>query len=544
MSLLKLKRLSKQALAIVCALAILVCGVPMFAFADDATPDATVPAMKNEQVGVVFKNDGAVLDRTYASGASGMDWGYGWGGMLIHGFSGRVDAPDAIDVSSAEYFEFDMYVDHELESGFNVWLSSGTGVNPGRKMQGISAPKAGWNHFCLPLSGFGYNYGDLDFAAVKTLFFEGTISPVGADSARIIVANTAFTKSVPEMKNEYYNPVWSKEGLHITRTYERGNGTVWGAPGVGSWGSFFGNEFEDGGDGVALATVDASKAEYIEFDVYVSADMPAMTMWLSSNISTDSGRARGTLPATKAGWNHIVIPLSSFDAAGGSWGSGPYYSLAALKSYFVETTINPVDPEVSNVTIKFANFAFTKSYPKMANLNADPAWTYEGIVWSRTVANGGSSTPNVGNGPHLYAHLASNYNGGVAIDATGSDYLEFDVYCSTDLQEHSIRLWLNSMNWADCARRAADIPNFKKGWNHVVVSLDSFKTKVETQGTYSISSLRTMFIEAGATVAGCSCAIEKGFQQGGDNLRNKGVRVESLAIVESMDDTSVTFRKN
>lgn len=50
--------------------------------------------------------------------------------------------------------------------------------------------------------------------------------------------------------------------------------------------------------------------------------------------------------------------------------------------------------------------------------------------------------------------------------------------------------------------------------------------------------------QAGATLAGCSCAIEKGFQQGGDILRSKGVRVESLAIVESMDENSVTFRKN
>ena len=48
--------------------------------------------------------------------------------------------------------------------------------------------------------------------------------------------------------------------------------------------------------------------------------------------------------------------------------------------------------------------------------------------------------------------------------------------------------------------------------------------------------------QAGATLAGCCCAIEKGFQNGGDNLRSQGVRVESLAIVDSMDDTSVTFR--
>lgn len=49
--------------------------------------------------------------------------------------------------------------------------------------------------------------------------------------------------------------------------------------------------------------------------------------------------------------------------------------------------------------------------------------------------------------------------------------------------------------------------------------------------------------QAGGNVAGCCCAIEKGFQKGGDSLREKGVRVESLAIIDSMDDTSITFRK-
>ena len=48
--------------------------------------------------------------------------------------------------------------------------------------------------------------------------------------------------------------------------------------------------------------------------------------------------------------------------------------------------------------------------------------------------------------------------------------------------------------------------------------------------------------QSGATLVGCSCAIEKGFQKGGDKLRAEGIRVESLAIIESMDDTSVTFR--
>lgn len=49
--------------------------------------------------------------------------------------------------------------------------------------------------------------------------------------------------------------------------------------------------------------------------------------------------------------------------------------------------------------------------------------------------------------------------------------------------------------------------------------------------------------QAGAKLVGASCAIEKGFQGGGDSLRKQGVRVESLAIVEEMGDDTITFRK-
>lgn len=48
--------------------------------------------------------------------------------------------------------------------------------------------------------------------------------------------------------------------------------------------------------------------------------------------------------------------------------------------------------------------------------------------------------------------------------------------------------------------------------------------------------------EAGASVEGVGIVIEKGFQKGGQLIREKGVRLESLAIVESMTDDSISFR--
>ena len=49
---------------------------------------------------------------------------------------------------------------------------------------------------------------------------------------------------------------------------------------------------------------------------------------------------------------------------------------------------------------------------------------------------------------------------------------------------------------------------------------------------------------AGATVEGVGIAIEKGFQQGGKLIRESGIRLESLAIVESMNAETgeITFR--
>ena len=49
--------------------------------------------------------------------------------------------------------------------------------------------------------------------------------------------------------------------------------------------------------------------------------------------------------------------------------------------------------------------------------------------------------------------------------------------------------------------------------------------------------------QAGAEVAGCAIAVEKGFQDGRKRVEAEGIRVESLAIVESMSDNTVTFKK-
>ena len=61
----------------------------------------------------------------------------------------------------------------------------------------------------------------------------------------------------------------------------------------------------------------------------------------------------------------------------------------------------------------------------------------------------------------------------------------------------------------------------------------------------AVLGLIDMIKAAGATLEGVGIAVEKGFQQGGKKLREMGVRVESLAIVDAMDAESgaITFRE-
>ena len=58
----------------------------------------------------------------------------------------------------------------------------------------------------------------------------------------------------------------------------------------------------------------------------------------------------------------------------------------------------------------------------------------------------------------------------------------------------------------------------------------------------AIDGLLEIISQAGAEPVGAGIAIEKGFQEGGERLRSKGLRVESLAIIEHMDESGIKFR--
>ena len=75
--------------------------------------------------------------------------------------------------------------------------------------------------------------------------------------------------------------------------------------------------------------------------------------------------------------------------------------------------------------------------------------------------------------------------------------------------------------------------------DHVLIIDDFLANGCALQGLISIVE------SAEATVEGCGIVIEKGFQEGGQRIRNLGYRLESLAIVDAMDAETgtITFRE-
>ena len=71
--------------------------------------------------------------------------------------------------------------------------------------------------------------------------------------------------------------------------------------------------------------------------------------------------------------------------------------------------------------------------------------------------------------------------------------------------------------------------------DHVLIVDDIMADGFALQGLISIVE------DAEATVEGCAIAIEKGFQEGGDRIRNLGCRVDSLVTIDGMEPHSGTI---
>lgn len=90
-------------------------------------------------------------------------------------------------------------------------------------------------------------------------------------------------------------------------------------------------------------------------------------------------------------------------------------------------------------------------------------------------------------------------------------------------------------------RRVYDVIVSKKflGPSDHVLIIDDFLANGK-----ALEGLIEIIHHAGAVLEGIGIAVEKGFQPGGERIRKKGIRLESLAIVEAMDpENGIRFRE-
>lgn len=90
-----------------------------------------------------------------------------------------------------------------------------------------------------------------------------------------------------------------------------------------------------------------------------------------------------------------------------------------------------------------------------------------------------------------------------------------------------------------CKNQVLISKKFVGSEDHVLIIDDFLANGCALQGLISIVN------QAGGTVEGIGIAVEKGFQQGGQIIRNLGYQLESLAIVDGMNaaDGSINFRE-
>ena len=74
------------------------------------------------------------------------------------------------------------------------------------------------------------------------------------------------------------------------------------------------------------------------------------------------------------------------------------------------------------------------------------------------------------------------------------------------------------------------------GPEDTVLVLDDFLARGQ-----ALLGLASIVRQSGARLAGCGVVIEKGFQDGGRLLREQGIRLESLAILSSVEDGRIVF---
>lgn len=129
---------------------------------------------------------------------------------------------------------------------------------------------------------------------------------------------------------------------------------------------------------------------------------------------------------------------------------------------------------------------------------------------------------------------------GIAIAAITAQYFNVPVVFAKKVPSQNL----------DALTYETDVYSFTKKKNYKIRVAKKFLHKDDSvlilddfmaQGRAAIG-LKELVELSGANIAGIGIVIEKGFQEGGTIIRQTGIKVESLAIIDTMNEKEITFR--
>lgn len=363
------------------------------------------------------------------------------------------------DISDCETFEFEIFVsdaeklkaekdaDGEvIVQSFNVQFR-----NPGDAYSGYSVSvndiETGWNHFSVPVSSITYanNLSEVYFYLERN-----GVSYTPVTNYYIGIGNFAakggdvIDTIAPAMVNTHSNVLFKREGYFWKDIDVTGNTAI--PSGDAQYVHLAANS----------SSVDAQKADYVEFDIYSEAAVTNnVEFWLSTGIAADSSRAKYAMPTLTAGWNHVEIKLSDFIAKDEEKAS---YDVSKLLSMHLGGT--PAAASSSSLKWRMANLAFTTDNFFVPALKTDHILldSVEGVVHSRDLTPG-QNTFNAS-----YINIKST-----PLDTVGGEYIEMDIYAS-EATDSTFYFWVADNRESSTARGRYAIPALEKGWNHIALA--------------------------------------------------------------------------
>ena len=380
-------KIFKKAFAVLLCLALILGTLPVFAVSAATESPESIPAPVDSAY-VIDSFDGVTVTH---------QWGQQYGWIADRSFGGLTE-PDVFDWSTAGNIEFDMYIENyenfkaaiEANPNFYFVLGSGGYGYDSRNTNYRSVivmdtliTKSGWNHVKVPTSSFTAHPYQNSADRTATKYFNMRWNTKSTDyldadfqDDTFVIANVCATMDdsdrIPAANKRSIADIYKDYKFTVPKNY--------------AW-------CMDNGRVEGFTAVDASKANYIEFDFYVSdydkfvtmeEGMPIVFVVQTKNERFNYRVAyRFGDQVKNEGWNHIILTKTAYS---NTQGSPDWTQVTGLTVGFWTSDANLENPG-QGMILRYANVCGTETDGKTVSYaigteNNSAMITYEPNGWT------------------------------------------------------------------------------------------------------------------------------------------------------------------